>query len=691
MAAVRLLLPVVLLSTFIYTATCKSAILTPHNTVTDGARVFNNINDVKESNNLWHVNVLAQNSWDFIISLDNTYGFDPTHRSEVTITVRAPAYAIDELLFGITTNNNHFVSMAIPLLSQLESNQIYPSCVPSIQSASSFAMGDIASLPSTNRRCDIAHGSCASWRHAVPAKYNIQMPITFTLEHNPATQILEIYFSDVSRDVIQRCSFGSGFSLDTGLKLYLSGTNPGDSYIIESFEVSSSILAPMPPLTAPQTTTKTPANVQTTAPQTTTTSHVNVQPQTTPRANVQPQTSTTNPHRPTEPAITTLPPPPSGFVRNVFNELCPIDVTTTGLCRDVADVLNSDAIQCAQPHDCCMCARIECGVGSLPCSGMTAGTSGVAGVKDIMIIGDTVTGAAIECQGEGSCSNTRIIGRNVLSIDCEEHRACYNSVITITDPSPLFALNCGGVESCKDLSIEINFSAPDTPCDAATALAQTFTLEGLGCSNDRACDNLHITINNAGCDAVVLDTFECVHPNGCNGLFLDFIGAVEINHCECGPSCLNAVGLGQCYEGLGYLQCNEPRGCLGQVSTVTNPADGFEMICGDVSSCEGAQFTMELTHDIGTPTHKLGKFIFGGENAALGATFTVDNRQGFEMAIELVECAGERSCADTTFILGENAVIEQIVCAYQACEGCVVKTIPGEPGLPCSPTTVQAL
>eukprot|EP01083_Nonionella_stella_P115528 342642_1 len=118
-----------------------------------------------------------------------------------------------------------------------------------------------------------------------------------------------------------------------------------------------------------------------------------------------------------------------------------------------------------------MCARSECGVGSLPCSGMTAGTSGVAGAKDIMIIGDAVTGAAIDCQGEGSCSNTRIIGRNVLSIDCEEHRACYHSVITITDPSPIFALNCVGVESFNDLSIEINFSAPYTTCNASTSLA----------------------------------------------------------------------------------------------------------------------------------------------------------------------------------------------------------------------------
>eukprot|EP01083_Nonionella_stella_P130832 397172_1 len=614
MAAVRLLFPVAfILSAFIYTATCKSALLTPHNTVTDGAWLFYNINDVIENNNLWHVNVWTQNSWDFIISLDNTYGIDPSYRSSVSITVNAP-YAVDELLFGITTNNDHFVSMAVPMFSQSESNQIYPACVPSLRSTSSFASGDIAGLPSTNRKCDIAHGSCAQWRHVVPAKYNIQMPITFTLEHDPSTQILEIYFSDAYTTTVQRCSFASGFSLDTGLKVYLSGTNPGDSYIIESFEVSSTSLAPTPPPTAPQTTTtnvvpsdpakptSTNANPHTNSPTMTSPIHSTLKSTTIPIA--------------TQPAITTTaaplgPSPPPGFVWNVFNQLCPIDVTTSGRCRDVADIHHTDTIQCLLPYDCCMCAQIECGLQDLPCQGMTAGASGVAGVKDITIVGAAAgTGAVIECQGADSCSNTDIIGTHVFSLDCDEDRACYNATIIITDPSPLFTLNCGGIESCRDLDIQINFSAPDTPC-SATAAAKTFTLEKLSCASDMACENLHITINNAGCDTVVMDTFECVHPKGCDGAVVDLIGAVEIINCECGPSCLNAVGLGQCYEGLSFLQCNDPRACAGQVSTVTNPENGFEFICGDVSSCEGAQFTMELTHDIREPTSQLGKFIFG--------------------------------------------------------------------------------
>eukprot|EP01083_Nonionella_stella_P009778 28025_1 len=123
-----------------------SASTTPLNTALDGAILRANYQEVQKYKDDWSVMILSQSSWQFIVSLDDTFGFDPSVQSAISITMNASSITTDEFLFGFTTDNTHYFSVSVPMDNHFRSNRIYPSCNPSVVSSTSFADGDIASL-----------------------------------------------------------------------------------------------------------------------------------------------------------------------------------------------------------------------------------------------------------------------------------------------------------------------------------------------------------------------------------------------------------------------------------------------------------------------------------------------------------------------------------------------------------------
>eukprot|EP00488_Nonionellina_sp_1-RS-2012_P002920 TRINITY_DN58_c0_g1_i1.p1 TRINITY_DN58_c0_g1~~TRINITY_DN58_c0_g1_i1.p1 ORF type:complete len:118 (-),score=26.30 TRINITY_DN58_c0_g1_i1:10-363(-) len=111
---------------------------------------------------------------------------------------------------------------------------------------------------------------------------------------------------------------------------------------------------------------------------------------------------------------------------------------------------------------------------------------------------------------------------------------------------------------------------------SAAMCNNVFYMDKIICSSDRACEGAQITIDNTGCSGVVIDTFECVTPAACDGAVFNLIGDITIQHCECGPSCANAIGLEQCFTGLELVMCAYAHGCAYQSQTITNPLNGFE-------------------------------------------------------------------------------------------------------------------
>ncbi len=80
--------------------------------------------------------------------------------------------------------------------------------------------------------------------------------------------------------------------------------------------------------------------------------------------------------------------------------------------------------------------------------------------------------------------------------------------------------------------------------------------------------------------------------------------------------------------------------------------------------------------------------MYGGLDAGKGATFIFENRQGFDVNIDKIECTDEGACQGTTFIMGQGVFIDAFNCANNACYGCRIKLTMYSPALPCDPSQI---
>jgi len=352
----------------------------------------------------------------------------------------------------------------------------------------------------------------------------------------------------------------------------------------------------------------------------------------------------------------------------------------------------------AVDSDCCMCGLVECGHNALgvPCHTVNVGNSGVFGTV-MHVRGDPEgIGALINCQGVEGCRFTTMEASNVYALDCNGDKSCEGATVRIVDPKPGFLLDCSGMGSCNGLTVDIEFSGPPSgfmcrPMERK----QVFPMSGIQCSNAEACQGMELRVHNAGCDKVRIESINCLQSNSCNLAQFDLVGDIEIANCQCGPSCNTASGLSKCFQNLDRLLCPDPSSCKGQRKTITNTLNNFKFECGNVQSCESAQFTFEYNQDSSRPrpVERLEAFTFGGENSARASTFTFVNEQGVDyfskipiiLTIDRVECGGQGSCHGTTFITGDNVEIGEVICATDACLGCIIKRTANDFGRPCDP------
>jgi len=115
--------------------------------------------------------------------------------------------------------------------------------------------------------------------------------------------------------------------------------------------------------------------------------------------------------------------------------------------------------------------------------------------------------------------------------------------------------------------------------------------------------------------------------------------------------------------------------------TITNPENGFALICENGGSCEAAEFTFNFDTNI----RYLDGFMFKGEGSGKGATININNNQVNTVEIDNIYCIAQDSCKDTTFVTGTNVEIGDIFCYPGTCDGCII-TIDNSPstqGIPC--------
>jgi len=167
----------------------------------------------------------------------------------------------------------------------------------------------------------------------------------------------------------------------------------------------------------------------------------------------------------------------------------------------------------------------------------------------------------------------------------------------------------------------------------------------------------------------------------------NLIGDIGVQECELGNSGITATGLDKCYENLREYQCSKPSSCMGLSKTITNAANGFEFKCGDVSSCESANFHFEWNTNV-PDVNTISGFVLGGRHTARGATFTFDNQQTSILDIDKIDCSGEGACVGARFITGPNVQIGEVTCSSTSCGNCRIQFDVADLGIPCDPEQV---
>eukprot|EP01083_Nonionella_stella_P209439 759215_1 len=249
----------IFLLTFIAKSTAKSVSLTPRSSKQDGVNVLTHIEEVTRINTdeTWQLTTLFQYTWQFIIILDESWGFNSIEKSSLTFTVNSPTpsdsftQSVDDIIFGFSTNNDEYISMAIGIGNDnpINTNKIFPNCfTPASEKKSAFANGDIATMPDYNRRCDIANGNCELWQDMQPAyseviNYNT-FPINVKFVNDPITNTLELSL-DSPTSSIQTCVF-QNFPTNKGFKIYFGGNENGQRFAVNSFDIQYDIITPKP-------------------------------------------------------------------------------------------------------------------------------------------------------------------------------------------------------------------------------------------------------------------------------------------------------------------------------------------------------------------------------------------------------------------------------------------------------------
>lgn len=341
-------------------------------------------------------------------------------------------------------------------------------------------------------------------------------------------------------------------------------------------------------------------------------------------------------------------------------------------------------LQCMAAYDCCKCESIECGTQSnIKCESVRIGNYGALAVKDIRINGNDMNGAVIECNGIDSCRETVIESFAMESIDCEGVRACKDAQIRVIEPKEGFVLDCSGIDSCANMKITIDFMG-----SACTPLSNVpiVSFSKVSCG-EQACNGLEIIINNVGCNEIVIDSIDCLQPNSCNNAHFVFVGKIDIMQCQCGPSCALAMGLNEvCSINIDNVRCQNQFECYLQNKVINNALNGFFIECSNDGSCQESNFQITLPQKHRAAVTHFGSFIFGGFMAAKDAIFYIDNQQNVILKIDKLECSGTSSCVGTTFIVSDFVWIENIICAQDACLGCLIKQNMNDPGIPCDAT-----
>lgn len=266
-------------------------------------------------------------------------------------------------------------------------------------------------------------------------------------------------------------------------------------------------------------------------------------------------TANSNPAVPTQSTLPLLPP---GEYYGAYGQICAPDPLRDVVCKTAGEAATEQYpgfMKCERGYDCCLCGSVKCGDGWTGCNTFSAGDSGIKGVKDVTIIGRSsqLGGGDINCIGIEGCAESRIVGRNIKSIDAAGILSMANAVVSVYNPVADFNLDCVGMGGCKGLQMEVVIEGPPPGYQCNPAIdPQMVEFNAIQCSGQESCEDMVLTIRNNGCNPIEIQQIECILPSSCRNTRINLIGNIEVNNCDIRGAV--PIGLEQHCSGMGGNQ-----------------------------------------------------------------------------------------------------------------------------------------
>merc|ERR1719410_2917684 len=272
-------------------------------------------------------------------------------------------------------------------------------------------------------------------------------------------------------------------------------------------------------------------------------------------------------------------------------------------------------------------------------------------------------GGIIGCGSEAACVDATITVDNIESISCGGEFGCYNANILVTNPQNGFDVSCAGFAACKGMNLEIMITDPSIT-----------EFRGISCSSAAACKDMTVTVQKTHANNVVIEELRCGQAESCRHAIFDLAPGISLGTCGCAGgltmACDNIRGVPACASGLNKFECVGANSCEGLIETISNPAQDFEIICGDPGSCNA----MKLTINIDGSQSNLKKFkgiTCGTQYSCTGMEITVVNTGPNAFDSGKVTCTSPSACKNVKLVT-YNADFSAIDCggSSTSCRNC---------------------
>jgi len=358
-------------------------------------------------------------------------------------------------------------------------------------------------------------------------------------------------------------------------------------------------------------------------------------------------------------------------------------------------------------YACCLCDDIYCGDAQtgMPCQSAKFGDRSVTGVHGIYIDGNPYrvppsvavlpngepnTGAVVECSGVEACKAAEIEAHFVSRVECSGDHSCQATKLVINDPVPEAQIICDGLLSCFHAEIEINVGAVPAGGCKPSYLPQNVLLGEIQFSGQQSGQDVHLTVNNLGCDKLIIKDVQCPNAVACNGAQFAFNGNIELQKCGFQSTGIVPQGNLQCSTaGVRVLTCGQGFVvCEQMAKVIDNPPASFKVTCMSLGSCINMQMEINMRADPANPNNyvsNIGGFVFGAAGAGQGAVIYVNNYQnsmvpgstGKSMKVDKLTCMVSGACSGLTLVAGTDVDIfaTSIECLEpDACANCILVT-----------------